>query len=84
MILALNNWFSLRVGAAKTIYLKEEDQTSIDKAQEIKYSLEFTCLKDITDSISICYDPNPEETLIDEDRILLEEYNEFKKIMGKK
>ncbi len=64
-----------------TIYLKEEDQTSIDKAQEIKYSLEYTCLKDITDSISICYDPNPEETLVDEDRILLEEYNEFKKIM---
>jgi len=64
-----------------TIYLKEEDQTSIDKAQEIKYSLEYTCLKDVTNSISICYDPNPEETLIDEDRILLEEYNEFKKIM---
>ncbi len=64
-----------------TIYLKEEDQTSIDKAQEIKYSLEYTCLRDVTDTISICYDPNPEETLIDDDRVLLEEYNEFKKIM---
>ena len=64
-----------------TIYLKEEDQTSIEKAQELKYSLEFTCLRDITNTISICFDPNPEDTNIDEDKILLEEYNEFKKIM---
>ena len=64
-----------------TIYLKEQDQTSIEKAQEIKYSLEYTSLRDVTNAISICYDPNPEETLIDDDRILLEEYNEFKKIM---
>ena len=64
-----------------TIYLKEEDQTSIEKAQELKYSLEYTCLRDITNTISICFDPNPEDTTIDEDRILLEEYNEFKKVM---
>ena len=64
-----------------TIYLKEEDQTSIEKAQELKYSLEYTCLRDITNTISICFDPNPEDTNIDEDQILLEEYNEFKKIM---
>ena len=64
-----------------TIYLKEQDQTSIEKAQEIKYSLEYASLRDVTNAISICYDPNPEETLIDDDRILLEEYNEFKKIM---
>jgi DNA-directed RNA polymerase II subunit RPB1 len=64
-----------------TIYLKEEDQTSIEKAQELKYSLEYTSLRDITNTISICFDPNPENTTIDEDRILLEEYNEFKKVM---
>ena len=44
-----------------TIYLKEEDQTSIEKAQELKYSLEYTSLRDITNTISICFDPNPEE-----------------------
>ena len=71
---------SVLILRSTTIYLKEEDQTSIDKAQEIKYSLEYTCLKDVTNSISICYDPNPEETLIDEDRILLEEYNELKRL----
>ena len=34
-----------------TIYLKEEDQTSIEKAQEIKYSLEYTVLRDITNRL---------------------------------
>jgi len=65
-----------------TIYLHEDEQESIDKAQEIKYSLEYTCLKDVTNAISICFDPNPEDTLIDEDKILLKEYNEFKKVIA--
>ena len=43
-----------------TIYLKEKDQTSIEKAQEIKYSLEYTCIRNITKSVSICFDPKLE------------------------
>ena len=61
--------------------MKPEDQTDIEKAQEIKYSLEYTSLRDVTNTISICYDPNPEDTLIEEDKVLLEEFNEFNKIM---
>ena len=40
-----------------TIYLQKKRLDWIGKAQEIKYSLEYTCLKDITNSISICFDP---------------------------
>ena len=43
--------------------------------------MEYSCLKDVTETISICFDPNPENTLIDDDRVLMEEYNEFKKVM---
>lgn len=64
-----------------TIYLKPEDQTSIEKAQEIKYSLEYTCIRDITKSASICFDPKRSSTLIDDDRVLIEEYMQFQEIM---
>ena len=64
-----------------TIYLKEKDQTSIEKAQEIKYSLEYTCIRNITKSVSICFDPKLHSTLIDEDKTLIEEYFAFQNIM---
>ena len=64
-----------------TIYLKSEDQTKLEKAQEIKYSLEFTNIRDITETVSICFDPDPSKTLIDADKILIKEYLEFQKLM---
>ena len=64
-----------------TIYLKKNEQTNLERAQEIKYLLEFTSIRDITKSISICFDPKLTSTLIDADRTLIEEYNEFQNIM---
>jgi DNA-directed RNA polymerase II subunit RPB1 len=64
-----------------TIYLKQSEQTKLQRAQEIKYSLEYTSIKDIAKSISICFDPKPENTLIDADKTLIREYMEFNKIM---
>ena len=64
-----------------TIYLKHSEQTKLQRAQEIKYSLEYTSIKDIAKSISICFDPKPENTLIDADKTLIKEYMQFNKIM---
>ena len=64
-----------------TIYLKKEDQHSIGRAQEIKYSLEYTCIRDITKSVSICFDPKQGSTLIDDDKTLIDEYMQFQQIM---
>ena len=64
-----------------TIYLKEEHQTNVEKAQEIKYSLEYTSIKDITKSVGICFDPKPDDTLIDEDHALIKQHIEFQKMM---
>jgi DNA-directed RNA polymerase II subunit RPB1 len=64
-----------------TIYLKPSEQTDLERAQEIKYSLEYTSIRDIAKSVSICFDPQPHETLIDEDKLLIEEYMQFNKIM---
>ena len=64
-----------------TIYLKPNEQTNLERAQEIKYLLEYTSIKDITKSISICFDPKISSTLIDADKILIQEYNQFQQIM---
>ena len=64
-----------------TIKLKKDDETKLEKAQEIKYDLEYTNLRDITEVVSICFDPNLKSTNIPDDERILEEYLEFEKMM---
>ena len=64
-----------------TIYLKDEHQTNVEHAQEIKYSLEYTSIKDITKSVGICFDPKPDDTLIDDDHELIKQHIEFQQMM---
>ena len=56
-----------------TIMLKEDDMEDVQKAQEIKHYLEYTNLRDITNSVSICFDPDLDSTLINEDKKMLEQ-----------
>jgi DNA-directed RNA polymerase beta' subunit len=65
-----------------TIYLKEEESTDNVRAQEIKYTLEYTSLRDITTSVSICFDPDDLQTLINEDKPLMEEYSQFSSLIS--
>ena len=64
-----------------TIHLKENERDNIEKAQELKYTLEYTSLRDVVDSVSICFDPDEMATLIEEDQPLMAEYNEFQKLV---
>ena len=64
-----------------TIHLKENERDNIEKAQELKYTLEYTSLRDVVDSVSICFDPDEMATLIEEDKPLMAEYNEFQKLV---
>ena len=65
-----------------TIYLKEEESADNVRAQEIKYTLEYTSLRDITISVSICFDPDDLQTLINEDKPLMEEYSQFSSLIS--
>ena len=60
-----------------SIYLKSEDQTNKEKASIIQYMIERTKLKDVVKSIDICFDPNDDNTFIEEDRLLILQYKEF-------
>ena len=64
-----------------TVVLKPEDRTKVEKAQEMKYILEYTSLKDVTKTTSICFDPDDMNTLIDIDRPLMQEYATFQNLM---
>jgi DNA-directed RNA polymerase II subunit RPB1 len=60
-----------------TVYLKKEYRNNKEKARELAQDLELTLLRDICDKLAIYYDPNDENTTIEEDKELLELYNLF-------
>jgi len=64
-----------------TIFLKEDEQEDRLKAQEQMYLLELTSLQDVTSSVSICFDPDDLNTLIEVDNVLMTEYKEFQSLM---
>tara|TARA_B100000886_G_scaffold336333_1_gene294909 strand:+ start:9116 stop:13621 length:4506 start_codon:yes stop_codon:yes gene_type:complete len=64
-----------------TVYLKEEDQTDKIKAQSIQYMIEHTKLEDLIEQIQICFDPKDTDTIIEEDRVLLQQYNLFENLV---
>ena len=60
-----------------TIYLKQDDETQKEKAQSIMYMLEHTILEDIVKSSEIYFDPDDLNTLINEDKDMIEQYKAF-------
>ena len=60
-----------------SIFLKHDDETNKERATKIMHMIEHTKLEDIVESSSICFDPYDDNTLITEDRELLESYNAF-------
>ena len=60
-----------------TITLKPEYRSNKDKAREVVQDLELTNLRNITEKIAIYWDDNDDETVIDEDKILLKFYKLF-------
>lgn len=65
-----------------TVYLPQEDETDRDKANAIQYMLERTKLADIVNEASVCFDPDDMNTLIEEDRLTMAQFNEFENMMN--
>ena len=63
-----------------TVYLKDDIRYSQNLSQEVKNSLELTSLRDIVSQTKIYYDPSDLSTVVEEDRLLLELYQEFQEI----
>ena len=64
-----------------TVHLKSMDETSQDKAAHYANILEHTKLIELIKRVQICFDPEDQETIIDDDKLLMTQYYEFEKMM---
>jgi len=60
-----------------TIPLKKEFRGSVEKARVVAQDLELTLLKDIVTKTAIYFDPSDENTILEEDKDLINFYNIF-------
>ncbi len=60
-----------------TIHLKAMEEGDKDKATKYANMIEYTKLSDIVSSIQICFDPNERTTMIETDKILMDQFYEF-------
>ena len=64
-----------------TIHLKPQDEEYHEKAKNYANMIEHTRLYDVVKSVQICFDPNDRNTLIETDRVLMEEFYEFEDML---
>ena len=64
-----------------TVHLKSIDETSQDKAAHYANILEHTKLVELIKRVQICFDPEDQDTIIEDDKLLMKQYYEFEKIM---
>ena len=64
-----------------TVYLPKNVEKDQEAVKNYINQIEYTRLRDIVDSVEICFDPDDFNTLIDEDRDTFEQYREFEKML---
>ena len=64
-----------------TVYLFPSEEQDQENAKTLMHKLEYTKLRDIVDTVKICFDPDELNTLIEEDREVMEQYKEFESLV---
>lgn len=64
-----------------TVFLKPTDELDQEKALKMSNMIEHTKLIDLVKAVKICYDPNDNATLIDEDTLMLEQFYEYENMV---
>ena len=65
-----------------TVHLFKEEEEDMNNAQRIMHKLEHIKLCNIVDSVNICFDPNDDETLIQEDKLLVKQFKMFEQMFS--
>ena len=65
-----------------TTYLRDVDKYDRVKAQSIMCMIEHTNLANIVSSVEIRFDPNDLSTVVEEDKVMIEEYYEYEKMIS--
>ena len=64
-----------------TVYFNKLEQHNKEKAKEYMNNLEHTKLKELIEVIEIYYDPGDMNTLIEEDKNIMSQYDQFEKLL---
>jgi DNA-directed RNA polymerase beta' subunit len=64
-----------------TIYMKKDEEMDKESVRDKIPSIELTILKEIVDSVEICFDPDDMNTLIEQDKDIMSQYFEFEKMV---
>ena len=64
-----------------TVYLHRSEERSLENAEKAKHMLERTCLKDVVDSVQICFDPDNGSTNQTADAEMLRDFHDFEKMV---
>jgi DNA-directed RNA polymerase beta' subunit len=64
-----------------TIHLKPLDELDQERAAKFSNMIEHTRLNDVVKSFKICFDPNDNYSLIEEDRTLMQRFYEFENMV---
>ena len=64
-----------------TIYLPKELEHNQEEAQKLINHIEHTKLRDIVQTIEICFDPDDFNTLIEVDKPIIDQYKEFSELL---
>ena len=64
-----------------TIYMKKDEEMDKELVRDKIPSIELTILKEIVDSVEICFDPDDMNTLIEQDKNIMSQYFEFEKMV---
>jgi DNA-directed RNA polymerase II subunit RPB1 len=64
-----------------TIYMKREEETDKEIVRDKIPNVELTILREIVESIEICFDPDDMNTLIEQDKAVMSQYFEFEQMV---
>jgi DNA-directed RNA polymerase II subunit RPB1 len=64
-----------------TVYFKEDDGSTPERVQEFIPLIEHTKLAEVVECIEVCFDPDDLNTLVEQDREVMTQYQEFEKLI---
>jgi DNA-directed RNA polymerase II subunit RPB1 len=64
-----------------TICLKKDEETDCERAKDLIAQIELTLLSELVESVSICFDPDDLNTLIQEDRSTMLQYYAYQRLL---
>jgi DNA-directed RNA polymerase II subunit RPB1 len=64
-----------------TVYFKEDDESTPERVQEFIPLIEHTKFAEVVESVEVCFDPDDLNTLVEQDREVMTQYQEFEKLI---